>query len=61
MAKRKRRDGRKGIKRDKLSKQDVIEIKRRLREETSAAISKAFNVHRTTIGSIKRGESWKHI
>lgn len=46
----------------KLTEADVREIKKRLRAgETREAIATDYPVSNSQIGSIKRGETWKHI
>lgn len=46
----------------KLTRDDVVRIRQMLRDGVTAMdISKMFGVHDATIGSIKRGETWKGI
>ena len=46
----------------KLTELDVLKIRKRLASgETQASIAADFDVHRVTIGLIKRGKGWKHI
>lgn len=45
----------------KLSEADVKQIKARLECDTMAAIASDYGVHRSTIRSIKIGQSWKHV
>ena len=48
----------------KLSENDVIEIKRRLKNNSrglSSILAKQFNVHITTISAIKHKRIWSHI
>jgi DNA invertase Pin-like site-specific DNA recombinase len=43
----------------KLTEEQVIEIRKDPR--TQNEIAKSYEVGQTTIGKIKRGETWKHI
>lgn len=46
----------------KLRQEDVVEIKSMLRDShTHAEIADRFQVSRTAIGQIARGETWKHV
>ncbi|MEG4503843.1 HNH endonuclease [Microcoleus sp. F6_B4] len=47
----------------KLDENQVLEIKRLLVETdlTQQEIAEMFGVHRSTITSIKKGQSWKHL
>ena len=47
----------------KLTKEQVIEIKKRLKNnnETDKDLAKQFNVHEMTISRIRRGKTWKNI
>ena len=47
----------------KLSENDVLEIKKQLKEKdkTQKEIAILFNTTRANIGAIKRNKSWKHI
>jgi hypothetical protein len=46
----------------KLTEEQVIQIKQKLKAgEPSVNLIKEFNSKRSTISSIKTGDSWKHI
>lgn len=45
----------------KLTKKDVIEIKKRLENETLTAISKDYDISISVISKIKLGKAWKHV
>lgn len=48
--------------RAKLSRRKVLAVRRRLRAgETVAAIAARYRMSLTAIGSIKRGQTWKHV
>ena len=49
-------------KRAKLTKENVIEIKKLIEQGMIIRkIAKIFNTHPNTIGAIKQGKHWKHI
>lgn len=53
---------RNGIKRNKLTDDDVVQIKKLLIQGVSQEeIAKKFNVKRATIGNISRNANWKHV
>lgn len=46
----------------KLSKNDVIKIKKLLNEgKTQKTIAKMFNINQTTVSNIKVGKTWKNV
>ncbi len=48
--------------RHKLSENEVIDIKRRIRNnENCSEIAREYNVHQTTISLIKRNISWRYL